>query len=341
MPFATEGIHIRARRTRRKYYSGWPAQVVLASAYSINHFDRITPTAMLVPDFQMRKLSKRWAVTAGLLLMLAVGSILIFNRSLPQTEGSGVRRRASIPESNSVDTGRVSETTFADSDNDGIPDVAELRTFQDRDNFRRWFTSVAEMQFYQLSDQWKSEQRDCAGLVRFAMREALRHHDRAWFQKMGPGYETVAPDVAGFDLDHNPLDEKIFRTDFGSFNESDLRNGRFSEFADGRSLKNFNSVFISRDRREAQPGDLVFFYQPWVQKFPYHVMIFLGSPRLNVNSANGAKDWVVYHTGSSPTDQGTVKKVELSVLDHHPDPRWRPVESNRNFLGFYRLKILQ
>jgi uncharacterized protein YfaT (DUF1175 family) len=27
-------------------------------------------------------------------------------------------------------------------------------------------------------------------------------------------------------------------------------------------------------------------------------------------------------------------------LDHHPDARWRPVEINRNFLGFYRLNIL-
>ncbi len=170
------------------------------------------------------------------------------------------------------------------------------------------------------------------------MREALRRHDRIWFQKMGQGYETVAPDVAGFDLARNALGEKIFRTDFGSFQESDLRNGRFSEFADGRTLKNFNSVFVSRDRREAQPGDLLFFYQPWVRKYPYHVMIFLGAPRV---APNGAQDWVVYHTGSSPIDQGTVKKVELSVLDHHPDPRWRPVESNKNFLGFYRLKILR
>ena len=108
-------------------------------------------------------------------------------------------------------------------------------------------------------------------------------------------------------------------------------------FADARSLKNFNSVFISRDRHQAQPGDLLFFYQPWVQQFPYHVMIFLGQPRI---AAAGASDWVVYHTGSSPTDQGTVKKVQLSVLDHHPDPRWRPGVGNRNFLGFYRLKIL-
>ncbi|HXI74802.1 MAG TPA: DUF1175 family protein, partial [Pyrinomonadaceae bacterium] len=232
----------------------------------------------------------------------------------------------------------ASRSELVDSDNDGIPDVEELRTYQDRDSFRRWFTAIAETQFYQPSDQWNAEQRDCAGLARFAIREALRHHDRIWFQKMGPGYETVAADVGELDLDNNPLGEKIFRTDFGSFQESDLRNGRFSEFADGRSLKNFNTTFVTRDRREAQPGDLLFFYQPWVQKFPYHVMIFLGPARI---APNGANDWVVYHTGSSPTDKGTVKKVELSVLDRHPDPRWRPLESNRNFLGFYRLKILQ
>lgn len=67
-------------------------------------------------------------------------------------------------------------------------------------------------------------------------------------------------------------------------------------------------------------------------------MIYLGAPHV---APNGGQDWVVYHTGSSPIDKGTVKKVQLSVLDQHPDPRWRPVENNRNFLGFYRLKILQ
>ena len=89
---------------------------------------------------------------------------------------------------------------------------------------------------------------------------------------------------------------------------------------------------------EARPGDLIFFHQPWVQKYPYHVMIFLGRARVD---SEGASDWVVYHTGSSPQDAGEVRKVRLSVLEHHPDPRWRPVASNRNFLGFYRLKILQ
>jgi uncharacterized protein YfaT (DUF1175 family) len=231
-----------------------------------------------------------------------------------------------------------SESRPADSDRDGFPDFAELRTFEDRENFRRWFTSIAEIQFYQLSDQWKKDQRDCAGLVRFSIREALRRHDRAWFQRMGPAYGAVAHDVAGFDLDHNQLGEKIFRAEPGSFQESDLRDAAFSEFADARTLKSFNVEFVSRDRRQAQPGDLLFYYQPWVQKFPFHVMVFLGTPQA---APNGQRDWVVYHTGATATDEGAVKKVELSVLDHHPDPRWRPLESNKNFLGFYRLKILQ
>lgn len=226
---------------------------------------------------------------------------------------------------------------WSDSDNDGIPDKAELRSFEDRQNFRKWFAAIAEMQFYHISDEWNVDQRDCAGLVRFALREALRKHHRQWFQKMGGGYEAIALDVRAFTLDTSPLGAKLFRTDFGSFQESDLTNGKFSEFADARTLKNFNCVFVSRDRRRAERGDLLFFHQPWVQKFPYHVMIFAGEA---LRDNEGAPDWVIYHTGSSPIDEGTIKKVRLSVLDHHPDKRWRPVENNPNFLGFYRLKML-
>ena len=295
---------------------------------------------MLEPP-QMRAPLKRWLALAGVVI---ASTAFAWSLSRPhhsrKTEAASatLNRPADASLGQPSTSSSNSRTVLIDSDNDGIPDVIELRSFQDRDSFRRWFTAIAETQFYQLSNVWTAEQRDCAGLARFAMREALRHHDRPWFQKMGPAYQTVAPDVKSFDLDHNSFGEKIFRTDFGSFDETDIRNGRFSEFADARTLKNFNVVFVSRDRREAQPGDLLFYYQPWVQKFPYHVMIFLGQAHI---AANGAQDWVVYHTGSSPTDEGTVKKVELSVLDHHPDPRWQPVDRNKNFLGFYRLKILQ
>jgi len=229
-------------------------------------------------------------------------------------------------------------TSMADSDSDGIPDAEELHTFDDRENFRRWFTAIAEQQFYEPSKEWNEDQRDCAGLVRFAWREALRTHDRAWLLRMGEDYDAVAPDVRAYTLERSPVGEKLFRASAGSFDESNLSDGTFSEYADARTLKEYNTRFVSRDRAQARPGDLVFFYQPWVQKYPYHVMIFLGRARTD---SEGASDWVVYHTGSSPQDAGEVRKVRLSVLEHHPDPRWRPVAANRNFLGFYRLKILE
>jgi hypothetical protein len=284
---------------------------------------------------------KRQQLSFALLLWFGL-VLLISYFSLARNRKTELELRLSRAARNSAAAERVTShnpTHFPslDSDNDGIPDAAELQSFMDRENFRRWFTLIAEGQFYHLSEQWNAAQRDCAGLVRFAWREALRHHDRLWFQKMGPGYSAIAPDIARYSLEQSPLGERLFRTNFGSYKEGELANGTFSEFADARTLKSFNVKFISRDRHYAEPGDLLFFYQPWVQKFPYHVMIFLGSSKL---SNEQSSDWVVYHTGSSPTDDGTVKKVELSVLDHHPNKRWRPLESNSNFLGFYRLKIL-
>jgi uncharacterized protein YfaT (DUF1175 family) len=280
---------------------------------------------------------KRRQITFALVLWFALVllvSYFVLGRNRKSTTLSGATPSF---RSSSSNTSLPAHAASLDSDNDGLPDSAELQSFMDRENFRQWFTLIAENQFYHLSDQWNTEQRDCAGLVRFAWREALRHHDRSWFQKMGPGYQAIAPDVSRYSLEQGPLGEKLFRTSFGAYKDGDVSNGPFSDFADARTLKNFNVKFISRDRHNAGPGDLLFFYQPWVQKFPYHVMIFLGRAKL---SNEQASDWVVYHTGASPTDEGTIKKVELSVLDHHPNQRWRPNESNPNFLGFYRLKIL-
>ena len=36
---------------------------------------------------------------------------------------------------------------WEDSDSDGIPDRAELHTFNDRESFRKWLTTIAEEQF--------------------------------------------------------------------------------------------------------------------------------------------------------------------------------------------------
>lgn len=253
-------------------------------------------------------------------------------------DGSTKTETKILPRASAQDEGAQAVAINSnDSDRDGIPDVAELNSFNDRESFRRWFTFIAEMQFYRLSNEWSTEQRDCAGLVRFSWREALRRHDRQWLQRMGREYEALAPDVSAYTLASNPLGEKMFRAGSGPLRKTEAGRAEFSEFADARSLKDFNCTFVSRDRNEALPGDLIFFFQPWAQKLPLHTMIFLGEAH---TASGGAHDWVVYHTGATHRDAGTVKKVRLSVLAQHPDKRWRPVESNPNFLGFYRLKIL-
>jgi uncharacterized protein YfaT (DUF1175 family) len=283
------------------------------------------------------RLSPGTACAATLSVFLA--ALSFFSTSCSQTSARAGRPSVPRTAAPTEAPARVVEVSGpgGDSDADGIPDREELSAFGDRESFRKWFTSIAEAQFYRPSGEWNDAQRDCAGLVRFAWRESLRAHDRAWLLRMGDDYDPVAPDVRAYTLERSPVGEKLFRTNAGTFDRSDLSDGTFSEFADARTLKEYNARFVGRDEARAEPGDLVFFRQPWVQKYPYHVMVFLG--RASVES-EGAADWVVYHTGSSPGDAGEVRKVRLSVLARHPDPRWRPVESNKNFLGFYRLKIL-
>lgn len=233
----------------------------------------------------------------------------------------------------------------ADSDGDRIPDQLELVRAADRENFRSWFAYVAEMQFYRASEWWHTDQRDCAGLIRFAWREALRRHDRLWLKRMGAEYDLIAPDVAAYTLDRAPFGERLFRTGDAHTAERDDSMtppdaNAFAEFADARTLREFNTRFISRDKAAARTGDLLFFHQPWGARFPHHVMLYVGASQAEREAESDVNDWVVYHTGASPDDAGTVKKVRLDDLARHPDPRWRPVAGNPRFLGFFRLKIL-
>lgn len=239
----------------------------------------------------------------------------------------------------------VASTPAADSDRDGIPDQIELARPSDRGNFRRWFAYIAEMQFYRASERWHAEQRDCAGLIRFAWREALRRHDRLWLKRMGAEYDLIAPDVAAYTLDRAPFGERLFRTGDAPSNDGEdsatTRDAHdFAGFADARTLRDFNARFVSRERAAARTGDLLFFHQPWGSRYPHHVMLYLGASLAESDADLDADDWVVYHTGASPDDAGTVKKVRLVDLARHPDARWRPVVRNPRFLGFFRLKIL-
>jgi hypothetical protein len=233
---------------------------------------------------------------------------------------------------------------WRDSLGDGFPDAVRLDTPGDRATFLRWLTFLAESQFYQQDTKQPAaahlEIRDCAGLVRFAFRNALMAHNAAWRETMrlntGGAVEPDFGDVQRFTYPNWILGAGLFRTRPGVFVPADLDDGVFAQFADAATLLRYNTFFVSRDVRAAQAGDLLFHYQPG-QSEAYHSMLFVGRSYFQPQGG----DWVVYHTGDLDGRRGEVREVEIGLLMRHPDPRWRPMVANPRFLGVYRFELLR
>jgi len=223
-----------------------------------------------------------------------------------------------------------------DSLGDGFPDILRLENGQDRENFIQWFTYLAEASYDAPSKQSREEVGDCAGLIRYAYRNALVPHTAEWRRSTGIPFEPGFGDVVNLPDGRWPLARALFRTRPGPLLTGDLRDGTFSEFADAVTLLNYNSFFVSNDIRAAQRGDLIFFHQV-SQREPFHTMLFLG----NSHFRPAGTDWVVYHTGDLGGLRGEIREVEVSQLLNHPEPRWRPLATNPNFMGVYRLEILR
>ncbi len=225
---------------------------------------------------------------------------------------------------------------WPDSLGDGFPDGARLDDGQDRGNFTRWLTFLAEAQYYHPSPFAIEEIQDCAALVRFAFRNALVAHTPAWRRAIGLPYEPGFGDVSKFVYPQWPLGRGLFRTGPGPLGRADLERGIFAEFADTATLLRYNTFPVSRDVRAAQPGDLLFFYQS-TEHQPYHSMLFVGRSYFQPEGS----DWIVYHTGDVNGRRGEIREVQASLLVQHPDPRWRPLAANPHFLGVYRFKLLR
>jgi uncharacterized protein YfaT (DUF1175 family) len=217
---------------------------------------------------------------------------------------------------------------------DGTPDFLRLDSPADRDAFRRWFTEIAEYQALR-TDATPPEISDCAALLRYGYRNALHAHDAAWLEETGMAAVGGAP-VGKYAYPFTPLGAALFRVRPGSFRAEDLADQTFAEFADVYTLKERNTYFVSRDLREARVGDLLF-YRQLDQHSPFHSMVFVGPSRL----AGAGEDIVVYHTGPIDGHKGEMRRATITELLRHPDPRWRPLAGNRNFLGVYRWNILR
>jgi uncharacterized protein YfaT (DUF1175 family) len=192
----------------------------------------------------------------------------------------------------------------------------------DRTAFRSWFTFLADAQFERRTD----DVIDCAALVRHAYREALRVHSTAWFQDARLPRLVSYPDVR-----HVPAVDNGTWLLFRVARQPD----QYAEFADAETLVRLNARLIGRDVRAAEPGDLLFFRHDGADS-PSHLMVFVGDSRFD----RERRDWLVYHTGPTGSLPGEVRKVSVADLTRHPSPRWRPVRANPEFVGVFRLAIL-
>ena len=220
---------------------------------------------------------------------------------------------------------------WTDRFGDGTPDFLRLSDPADQAGFRRWFTLIAEYQAVRPKADVPAEITDCASLLRYAYREALKHHDENWV--MASGIEIAEPpgEVRAWSYPHTALGTALFRVRAGAFEASNVSDGAFAQFADAKTLVERNAYLVSRDVRQAVPGDLLF-YRQFGQSSPWHSMIVVRA---------GAVGSVVYDTGTDHGKNGELRRVLISELVDHPQPQWRPVAGNPNFLGVYRWNILR
>jgi hypothetical protein len=222
-----------------------------------------------------------------------------------------------------------------DAVGDGTPDFLRLHDPADRLAFRHWFTLLAESEFYRGKSK-PPEIDDCAALLRFAYREALREHDASWAHAAALAAPASASDIQQYQYPYTPLAAALFRVRGGSLVQTDLGDGAFAQFADVETLWRRNTFSVGRNLARARPGDLLFFRQD-AGRMPFHAMIFLGHSQVEP----GSERFVVYHTGPNGSSPGEMRRLSVAQLLNYPDARWRPITSNAGFLGVYRWNILR
>jgi len=251
-----------------------------------------------------------------------------------------IRLRIAFQNASAAEAELESVPFVRDTAQDGTPDFLRLDDERDRQAFRRWFTWLAEAQYFQPPAARTAEIKDCAALIRYAYREALHTHDTAW---AGTAHAPPAPpfdSVAKYQYPFTPLGAALFRVRQGAFQPSDLGvgayGGAFAQFADVRTLYHLNTHLVSRVLSFAVPGDLLFFHQESGAE-PYHSMIYLGESQIR----SDGRRYVLYHTGPSGSDPGEIRRLTLEELVRFPQPEWRPIAANPGFLGVSRWNILR
>lgn len=278
----------------------------------------------------MKQQSKARKTQWTLVLIAGLFILLLFVR-LAFFAYHGHRTHPTTPHHNPV-----AQITYqwTDSYNDGTPDFMRLTDPRDQEAFRGWFTSIAEFEAAKQTAELPPEITDCAGLLRYCYREALKLHNDSWFVETGMVGMKLPGEIRAWHYPDTPLGAGLFRVTPGGFDRATMATD-FAQFADAKTLVERNTYLVGRDLRQARPGDLLF-YRQFGQSSPWHSMIVV-----DVDGGLG----VIYHTG--PTGHGPnakpgeIRRVRIEELLSHPRAEWRPEKDNPNFLGVYRWNILR
>jgi uncharacterized protein YfaT (DUF1175 family) len=164
---------------------------------------------------------------------------------------------------------------------------------------RRQVARVALAQVRKQDSAWHLDQRDCAGLIRFAFRTA---------------YKNVAPERLATPLWRN-------------------ERGQPADFADAEMLLQQSFMPLGRDdaaRDAVRTGDVLAFRQEHDSGTVFHLMLVV-----RPEDRAHAPARVVYHPGEKGA---AVRTGLLQNLATEAPLEWRPVPNNAGFLGFFRFK---
>src|SRR5262249_14081210 len=130
---------------------------------------------------------------------------------------------------------------FSDRFGDGTPGLLRLDSEEDQRAFRHLFTFLAESQYFRQPKRLARESNDCAALIRFAYRGALREHDGAWASELDLDAVPSEASVRKYCYPRTPLGAGLFRVRPGPFVASNAGDGAFAQFADAHTLQQFNT----------------------------------------------------------------------------------------------------
>lgn len=177
--------------------------------------------------------------------------------------------------------------------------------------FRNWVQLIVQQQLNRgPTPRW--QQRDCAGLIRFASAEALRSHDIVWLKANGFLGKKVPPEL------------NLSAEQLAELRHAWLRaDGSQGAFVSALELVQNNTQPVGHDMAQAQVADVLLFDQGHAQ----HLMIWMGQ-------------YMAYHTGTVTKVDNGLRAYPLRQLMAWKDTRWQPHVGNPNFVGIFRLNFL-